>query len=603
MSGLKRAIIDENNNVTAAEVRHHIHTIQDKLNLLNTYMALECIPMNKTLDIKEAEHVSNVGEEVSFRTSNVGMQFKTWYDLWNNYTSNMAKAPNEDSLDENGSLRYNIIRMNPYSFILCFERAGVNMELSDYCKCNTTIKRELLRFIFQALLLHSFDVKVLFDFQKKISSYGFASKQLLDLFHEWFFDVPFSVILNAYPERLLDSPVVKWLYSFTLSHDVCMNNPFKREKIKSKSSDTKKGSIFHRLLLNHTLTVVWEKKMQMFEKDQMYEEVQAFFCNSEGDDNNAIMDRFHAHVDSFFKTREGAELLNSSAISYDEDSNIVLTNNVIDMLIANARDTYCKQLNVQIIKLEISLFIRVCAAMVISRYENFTKNLCGDSSELMLWKEKVLQRIEVNDSPQENSIDLEVLIAMLHLLQNEMQPDLGKNQLEANFKAMFQNFLSNRNLILQKYSSISAEGGHQCFDFMKWFEHEWILSDNSRPKTSLFEYCEGSLQPDSTNDNAQDTHSAFIGFTNTCSKTFLSDLLGHDHTNSEMKEPENPLELLITLFSGFIDTDNVAIHRTMLRVNYFNYDNAGKYLRLYNHDMLHTDIARDGKLYITYCAD
>ena len=32
------------------------------------------------------------------------------------------------------------------------------------------------------------------------------------------------------------------------------------------------------------------------------------------------------------------------------------------------------------------------------------------------------------------------------------------------------------------------------------------------------------------------------------------------------------------------------MHRTMLRVNYFNYDNAGKYLRLYNHDMLHTDI-------------
>ena len=70
LSGLKRAIIDENNNVTAAEVSHHIHTIQDKLNLLNTYMALECIPMNKTLDIKEAEHVGNVGEEVSFRTSN-----------------------------------------------------------------------------------------------------------------------------------------------------------------------------------------------------------------------------------------------------------------------------------------------------------------------------------------------------------------------------------------------------------------------------------------------------------------------------------------------------------------------------------------------------
>ena len=61
---------------------------------------------------------------------------------------------------------------------------------------------------------------MLFEFQKKISSYGFASKQLLDLFHEWFFDVPFSVILNAYPERLLDSPVVKWLYSFTLSHDM-----------------------------------------------------------------------------------------------------------------------------------------------------------------------------------------------------------------------------------------------------------------------------------------------------------------------------------------------------------------------------------------------
>ena len=89
---------------------------------------------------------------------------------------------------------------------------------------------------------------------------------------------------------------------------------------------------------------------------------------------------------------------------------------------------------------------------------------------------------------------------------------------------------------------------------MKWFEHEWILSDNSRPKVSLFEYCEGSLQPDSTNDNTQDTHSAFIGFTNTCAKTFLSDLLGHDHTNSEMKEPENPLELLIILFSGFINT-------------------------------------------------
>ena len=103
---------------------------------------------------------------------------------------------------------------------------------------------------------------------------------------------------------------------------------------------------------------------------------------------------------------------------------------------------------------------------------------------------KELQRIAVNDSP-EKCIDLEFLIAMLQLLQNEMQPDLGK--ITSNWKQCFKT-LSNR-INLQKYSSISAGGDHSV-SFMKWFENDYCCP-HSRP-TSLFKL--QAACPDSTND-------------------------------------------------------------------------------------------------------
>ena len=600
--GLHNSLQSEDNEMSPNDVKKYMKSLKVKIDLSNAYMILEKIPMEETFsnietlyprDINNNDNENNNSDdENGFTSSNVGKQFNDWSQFYNKYIA-ILKDENEDDMedddddgimldDQDGktdSNAYHVLRINPYSFLLCFQtNEDSTLSLSGYCNQNKHIKKSLLRYIFQTLLLHSFNLKLLFDFQDKLCKMGFESKQILDLFYEWFYSVPLQVLLHVSPENLKNnSSIVKWLHTFTLNYHVYVKNPFLIVPSITTSKDgKKKGSfIFHNMLINYILTIVWKQKLQLVEKEALYNDIELLYDdedeeeeereqgNSGNDGNsNSVKTSLNAYVKSYLESTTGEPPA--------DDADVVLTHEMIDLLTENIRDTYWKQLQIQNIKLEIILFIRTCTSIVIGNYvayndKNKEKSGISPTSryEKANWVNKILNRINLNTNVE--NIEFECVIAVLQLLKNEMNVS---NNNSNSYLIEYEKYISNRSNVLKKYAG--GDANNSTIDFIKWFQNEWITSKDNSPTTSLF-------QDNDTNECS--LYSPFIGYNDACNTTFLFDLVSSDEMDG--------LELLVVLFSDFIDTNNLAIHRTLLMMNDSNHDKAGTSLQLYNYDLLY----------------
>ena len=155
------------------DVKKYMKSLKVKIDLSNAYMILEKIPMEETFsnietlyprDINNNDNENNNSDdENGFTSSNVGKQFNDWSQFYNKYIA-ILKDENEDDMedddddgimldDQDGktdSNAYHVLRINPYSFLLCFQtNEDSTLSLLGYCNQNKHVKKSLLRYIFR----------------------------------------------------------------------------------------------------------------------------------------------------------------------------------------------------------------------------------------------------------------------------------------------------------------------------------------------------------------------------------------------------------------------------------------------------------------------